>query len=392
MRPLKIAEGIYDVGVKDWNIRDFHGYSTSNGTTYNAFLIVDEKVVLIDTVKKGFGDELLKNISAVIDPKKIDFVVSNHAEMDHSGCLPQIMHVIGQEKPVYCSKMGEKNLKSHFQRQLNYQVVPNGSSMSIGKRTLNFMETRMLHWPDSMFTYIPEDKILFSSDAFGQHYAGHENFDDETGTSILGHAKKYYANILLLYAPKVKALIESVVAAGLDIKTICPDHGIIWRKDPGAIITKYMEWSDQAPTKKAVVLYDTMWNSTEKMAEAITSGLNAAGVEAIPMHVRKWHRSDIMTEIMDARAVIVGSPTLNNGLYPTLCDVLTYVKGLKPMNKIGASFGSYGWSGEAVKLLNAELTAMGMELINDGLKMQYVPDTDQLKTCFEFGKSIAEKI
>lgn len=392
MRPLKIAEGIYDVGVKDWNIRDFHGYSTYNGTTYNAFLIVDEKVVLIDTVKKGFGDEMLKNISAIIDPKKIDFVVSNHAEMDHSGCLPQVMHVIGQDKPVYCSKMGEKNLKAHFQRKINYQVVPTGSSMSIGKRTLNFMETRMLHWPDSMFTYIPEDKILFSSDAFGQHYAGHENFDDETGVSILEHAKKYYANILMLYAPKVKALIESVVASGLEINTICPDHGIIWRKDPGMIINKYVEWSDQVPAKKAVVLYDTMWNSTEKMAEAITSGFNAAGVEAIPMHVRKWHRSDIMTEILDAKAIIVGSPTLNNGLYPTLSDVLTYIKGLKPLNKIAAAFGSYGWSGEAVKLINAEFAAMGFELANDGLKMQYVPDTDQLKTCFEFGKSIAEKI
>jgi flavorubredoxin len=392
MRPLKIAEGIYDVGVKDWNIRDFHGYSTYNGTTYNSFLIVDEKIVLIDTVKKGFGDELLKNISKIIDPKKIDIVVSNHAEMDHSGCLPQIMHVIGEDKPVYCSKMGEKNLKAHFPKKLNYQVVDNTFTLPIGKRTLHFLETRMLHWPDSMFTYIPEDKILFSSDAFGQHFAGHEDFDDQVGVSILDHAKKYYANILLLYAPKVKSLIESVVAMNLDIKTICPDHGIIWRKDPSLIINKYLEWSDQKPSKKALVIYDTMWHSTEKMAEAITSGLNAAGVYAIPMHARKWHRSDIMTEIMDAGLVVIGSPTLNNGLYPTLSDVMTYVKGLKPLNKKGAAFGSYGWSGEAVKLINAEFTAMGIPLAHDGLRMQYVPDDEQLSACFEYGKQLAESL
>lgn len=392
MRPLKIAEGIYDVGVKDWNIRDFHGYSTYNGTTYNSFLIVDEKVVLIDTVKKGFGDELLKNISKIIDPKKIDIVVSNHAEMDHSGCLPQIMHAIGEDKPVYCSKMGEKNLKAHFSKKLNYQVVSNTFTLPIGKRTLHFLETRMLHWPDSMFTYIPEDKILFSSDAFGQHFAGHEDFDDQIGACILDHAKKYYANILLLYAPKVKALIESVVAMNLDIKTICPDHGIIWRKDPSVIINKYMEWSDQKPSKKALVIYDTMWHSTEKMAEAITSGLNSAGVYAIPMHARKWHRSDIMTEIMDAGLVVIGSPTLNNGLYPTLSDVMTYMKGLKPQNKKAAAFGSYGWSGEAVKLINAEFEAMGFSLVHEGLKMQYVPDDNQLTTCFDFGKQLAESL
>jgi flavorubredoxin len=391
MRPLKIAEGIYDVGVKDWNVRDFHGYSI-HGTTYNAFLIIDEKVVLIDTVKKGFGDELLRNIAAIIDPAKIDFVVSNHTEMDHSGCLTQVMNAIGKDKPVYCSKMGEKGLKAHFGDAINCQAVAGGSSISIGKRTLTFMETRMLHWPDSMFTYIPEDKILFSSDAFGQHYADVENFDDEVGTAIMKHAKKYFANILLLYSPKIKALIESVVASGIEINTICPDHGIIWRKDPGLIINQYLEWSEQKPSKKAVVLYDTMWESTEKMAKAVAAGINDAGVDVVLMHVRKWHRSDVITEVMDAKALILGSPTLNNGLYPTLCDVLTYIKGLKPKHKIGAAFGSYGWSGEAVKLLNAELEAMGIEQVHEGLKIQYVPNDDQLASCFEFGKTLAAKI
>ena len=392
MRPVEIAKGIYNVGVIDWNIRDFHGYSTYNGTTYNAFLIVDEKVVLIDTVKKEFSDELLNNISSIIDPKKIDFVVSNHAEMDHSGCLPKVMHIIGKDKPVYCSKMGAKNLAAHFQQKLNYQVVDKDLKINIGSRTLSFMETRMLHWPDSMFTYLPEDKILFSSDAFGQHYAGHENFDDELGKAVVKHAKKYFANILLPYSSRVGKLIKSVVESGLEIDMICPDHGILWRDNPGLIIDEYVNWSTQAPTKKAVILYDTMWQSTELMANAIAEGINSTGVNATPMHVRKWHRSDIMTEVLEAKAIIIGSPTLNNGLYPTLSDVITYLKGLKPLNKSGAAFGSYGWSGEAVKIINKEFAEMDIELINDGLRVQYVPDGELLKECRDYGVIIGNSI
>ena len=392
MRPVELAKGIYNVGVIDWNIRDFHGYSTYSGTTYNAFLIIDEKVVLVDTVKREFADDLIENISSLIDPKKIDFVVSNHAEMDHSGCLPKIMHIIGREKPVYCSKLGAKNLAAHFQQEINYQVVDKDMKLDIGSRTLTFLETRMLHWPDSMFTYIPEDKILFSSDAFGQHYAGHENFDDELGISAMKHAKKYYANILLPFSDRVSKLIETVSDAGLEFEMILPDHGILWRSDPAKIINAYVEWSQQKGGEKAVVLYDTMWSSTEKMANEIAAGLNASGIDVTPMNVRKWHRSDIMTEIIDSKAVIVGSPTLNNGLYPTLSDVLTYIKGLKPKGKIGAAFGSYGWSGEAVKLLNAELDSIGIKRLNDGLKVQYVPDAGKLQECFDFGKEIGQAV
>ncbi len=392
MRPVEIAKGIYNVGVVDWNIRDFHGYSTYNGTTYNAFLIVDEKVVLIDTVKKEFGDELINNISSIIDPSKIDFVISNHAEMDHSGCLPRMMHIIGKDKPVYCSKMGAKNLAAHFTQDINYQVVEKDLTLNIGKRTLSFMETRMLHWPDSMFTYIKEDKILFSSDAFGQHYAGHENFDNELGKAVIKHAKKYYANILLPYSTRVSNLIKSVADSGLEFKMICPDHGILWRENPGLIIDEYIKWSKQQPEPKAVVLYDTMWQSTEKMAIAIAEGINSSGIDAIPMHARKWHRSDIMTEVMEAKTLVIGSPTLNNGLYPTLSDVMTYIQGLKPRNKTGAAFGSYGWSGEAVKIINKKFEEMEIELIDDGLRVQYVPDGDTLKECYEYGKNIAASI
>ena len=389
MEPLEIAKGIYSVGVTDWNIRDFHGYSTHRGTTYNAFLIVDEKIILIDTVKKEFSGQLLDHISQIVDPKKIDIVVSNHSEMDHSGGLPRIMHKIGDDKPIYCSKMGFKNLSSHFTQKWHYHPVENNETLSIGKRTLTFLETRMLHWPDSMFTYVKEDKLLFSSDAFGQHYAGVEAFDDQLGDAVMLHAKKYFANILMLYGAKTLKLIEKIKELGLEFDMICPDHGVFWRKNIGSIIDAYGKWGRQDSEKKAVVIYDTMWHSTETMANAIVSGLASEGVPATPIHIRSSHRSDIITEILDAKAVIVGSPTLNNQMFPTVADVLTYIKGLKPKNKIGAAFGSYGWSGEAVRLINTELEAMKFDIIDAGLKLQYVPDGDGVKACYEFGRNIA---
>jgi len=392
MNPNEIAKDIYDVGVIDWNIRDFHGYSTYQGTSYNAFLIVDEKIALIDTVKKEFSDQLLENIAKIVDPKKIDYVISNHTEMDHSGSLPRVMHKIGEDKPLYCSKMGLKNLSRHFSQKWNYHSVANSETLNLGKRTLTFLETRMLHWPDSMFTYVKEDKILFSSDAFGQHYAGHEKFDDQIGDSIMPHAKKYFANILLLYSPLILKLLEKVTELGLEIDMICPDHGIIWRKDPGKIINAYAKWSSQKPEQKAVVVYDTMWHSTETMAQEIVQGIVEEGVIARPIHIRSSHRSEIMTEVLDAAAVIVGSPTINNQLFPTVSDFLTYMKGLKPKNKIGAAFGSYGWSGESVKLINQELEAMKFDIIDSGVKIQYVPNQDGKDICLELGRKIGKAI
>lgn len=393
MKPFEIAEKIYDVGVTDWNIRDFHGYSTELGTSYNAFLIIDEKIVLIDSVKKDFSDELIQNISSIVDPKKIDMVISNHTEMDHSGSLPRIMHRIGEDKPVYCSSMGVKNLSRHFPQKFNYQSIKSGETLSIGKRSFTFLETKMLHWPDSMFTYLNEDKILFSSDAFGQHYAGCEEFDDEADEHlIMLHAKKYFANILLLYAPLILNLVEKVMEMGLEFKMICPDHGILWRKNPNKIIEAYVKWSKQEPDKKAVVIYDTMWHSTQLMAEAIAEGIHSQGVFVKPMKLREFHRSDIMTEVLESRAVVVGSPTLNNGLFPTLADFLTYMKGLRPKNKLGAAFGSYGWSGEAVGLLQKHLEEMQFEIIEPGMKFQYVPDSKGLEACREMGRKIGRAV
>lgn len=392
MIPQKLAEGIYEVGAIDWNVRDFHGYSTDLGTTYNAYLIVDEKIALIDTVKKEFTGRLLEKISRIVDPSKIDVVISNHTEMDHSGGLPAIMEVIGRDKPVYCSKMGLKNLRRHFPDWLNLQEVADGQELSLGKRTLQFLETRMIHWPDSMFSYLKEDQILFSSDGFGQHYAGPERFDDEIDDAVMWHAKKYFANILWLYAPLIQKLLEKVLAMDLPIKMICPDHGIIWRRDPGKIIDAYVQWCKQQPEESALVVYDTMWHSTESMAEAIVTGLWEAGVKAQPMHARNVHRSDIVTAAFDAKALVIGSPTLNNGIFPTLADVLTYLKGLRPKNKLGAAFGSYGWGGEAPKAVHEILSDMDLEMVEEPLRIQFVPDQEALDACRDFGRRIGQII
>ena len=392
MKPIKVAEDIYALAAIDWNLRDFHGYATHLGTTYNAYLILDEKIALIDTVKAEFADDLIEGISHIVDPQKINLVISNHTEMDHSGSLPAIMQRIGKNKPVYCSKMGLKNLPRHFREALNYQAVENGGELSLGKKTLTFLETRMLHWPDSMFTYVKEDRILFSSDGFGQHYAGMERFDDEVGEKIMPHALKYFANILLPYSDLILKLVETVKKIGLAIDIICPDHGIIWRKDPGRIINAYAQWSSQKPRKKGLVVYDTLWHSTQEMAEAIVSGLGEEGVDAKPMHLRTFHRSDIITEIVDAGAIVIGSPTLNNGLFPTVSDFLTYLKGLRPKNKIAAALGSYGWSGEALSLITRELEEMKFKVIDPGLKVHYVPDREALESCTQLGKRIGEAL
>lgn len=391
MRPIEVAKGIYDVGVNDWNIEDFHGYSTPLGTSYNAFLILDEKVTLVDAVKKEFADQLIDNISTIIDPARIDFVISNHTEMDHSGALARVMHRIGEEKPLYCSKMGAKNLARHYDRPWNYRPVQDGEELSLGRRTLSFIETRMIHWPDSMFTYLKEDKILFSSDGFGQHYAGFEKFDDILGDAVMPHAQKYFANILTPFGPLIIKLVNKVVESGLEIEMICPDHGIIWRQEPEKIIKAYTNWSQQVARRKAVVVYDTMWGSTEKMADAVASGLNFEGIAVRPMYLRKWHRSDVMTEVLDAKAVIVGSPTLNSQPFPTVSDFLTYMKGLKPLDKIGAAFGSYGWSGEASAIIARELEAMKFEIV-DSVRHQYVPDKGGLEASYKLGRTIGRAI
>ena len=393
MPPIEIKKDIYWVGAIDWNIRDFHGYSTYKGTTYSAYLVLDEKVTLFDTVKGPFRSELLHNIRRVIDPARIDYVVVNHVEMDHSGCLPEILDAVRPEK-VFCSVKGREALLQHFHREdWPLHVVADGDTVRIGRRSVRFLETRMLHWPDSMFSYLPEERLLISSDAFGQHWATSERFDDQVdGPELLAHAAKYYANILLLYSPLVQKLLGRVRELGIPIDMIAPDHGLIWRGNPGAILERYDAWSQQVTKEKALVIYDTMWKSTATMARAVADGLIQAGVQVKLFDLQVNHRSDVMTEALDAKGLLFGSSTLNNQMLPRMADMLTYMKGLKPRNRIGAAFGSYGWSGDAVRHINRELEAMKIELVHPGVAVQYVPDHEGLRQCVELGLQAGRRI
>jgi flavorubredoxin len=390
MGPVQIKDNIYWVGVLDWDIRDFHGYSTPKGTTYNSYLVIDEKITLFDGVKRPFKNDLLESIGKIVDPRRIDYLVVNHVEMDHSGSIPELVELIQPEK-VVCSPMGKKTLIDHFNREdWPFHVVETGHQLKLGKKTVSFFETRMLHWPDSMMSYLTEDRILISSDAFGEHWATSERFDDEVDSGeLFSHAAKYYANILLLYSPLVQKLIAKFAEAGIEPAMIAPDHGLIWRKDIGGIVSAYGRWSRQESLKKAIVVYDTMWYATASMADAIGEGLKQEGLDFKLFDLKCNHRSDIMTEVLDASAIVIGSATINNGMMPAMADMLTYMKGLKPHGKVGGAFGSYGWSGEAVKQISDWMREMNISLVNDGLRVKFTPKKQDLEKCVEFGRQVA---
>ncbi len=393
MKPLEIKDKIYWVGAVDWNIRDFHGYSTYKGTTYNSYLMLDDKVTLFDTVKKGFTSDLIHRLRAVIEPEKVDYLVVNHMEMDHSGSLPEIVSLCRPEK-VFVSPQGQKALKLHFNDpDWPLEVVKSGDSISVGQRHIHFLETRMLHWPDSMFSYIPEEKLLISSDAFGHHWATSERFDDEVDTSeLMHHAAKYYGNILLLFSPLVQKLLAAVKEMGLEIDMIAPDHGVVWRKNPGMIIEAYDRWSRQETERRALVIYDTMWKSTSMMAKAVYEGITDLGVSAELLSLESTHRSDVVTELMYSKGLVIGSPTFNNHLLPRVADLLYYLKGLRPTNRVAAAFGSYGWSGEAVKQINQFFEDMKMEVVDPGVRINFVPNHEGLKLCRELGAKVAQAV
>ncbi|MGZ3494988.1 MAG: FprA family A-type flavoprotein [Thermodesulfobacteriota bacterium] len=391
MEKVELKKGIYWVGAIDWNIRDFHGYSTPFGTTYNAYLILDEKNVLVDTVKAPFYLEMLGRISEIIDPSKIDVVISNHVEMDHSGSLAQIVERIG--KPiVITSERGQKGLTKHYKKSFNFKTVKSGETFSIGHRNLTFVEAPMLHWPDSMFTYIKEDQLLLPNDAFGQHFASCQRFEDEMGDGVMKHAAKYYANILWPLAPLILRKVDEVVKMGIPIDMIAPSHGLIWRKNPNRIIEAYVNWSQGKTSNKILVIYDTMWGSTEGIAKSILKGLVEEGAEAKLLHLRSNHRSDIVEEMLEAKGILLGSPTLNNGMFPTMGDCLTYVKGLRPKGKLFGLFGSHGWGGGAIKEMRKILQEEKFEIWEKELPIQFVPDQEELKSAIQFGKEFARKV
>jgi anaerobic nitric oxide reductase flavorubredoxin len=389
---VELKEGVYWVGFVDWNIKKFHGheYSTHRGTTYNAYLIVDEKIALVDTVWGPYSQQLIENIKKIIDIKKIDYVIANHAETDHSGGLPELMKLI-PDATVVVSEKGNESIFKHYHENWKFKVVKSGESISLGKNNLVFVAAPMLHWPDSMFTYLTGKNILMPNDAFGMHYASSGRFNDEVDMiEVYQEAIKFYANILTPFSDLVIRKIEEFKKLNIPVDIIAPSHGIIWRKDPLQIVNKYYEWATQKNDGSVVIIYDTMWNATEKMAKAISEGLEMEGVKFKLFNMAVNDRNDVLTEVFKTKGIIIGSPTLNNGLLPTIKPILEDLKGLKFKNKVGAAFGSYGWSGENVKLIEENLEKARIKKLQDGIKIKWQPTKEELDQCVEFGRNFAK--
>ncbi|MCZ7403200.1 MAG: flavodoxin domain-containing protein [Candidatus Methanoperedens sp.] len=391
---VELKSGVYWVGYVDWNIKQFHGheYSTHRGSTYNAYLIVDEKIALVDTVWGPYSQALIDHINEIIDIKKIDYVIANHAETDHSGGLPAVMKHI-PNATVVVSEKGRESIPGHYHEDWNFKVVKTGDSISLGKNSLVFVSAQMLHWPDSMFTYLTGKNILMPNDAFGQHFASSSRFNDEVDTvEVYQEAIKYYANILTPFSDLVIRKIDEFKKLNIPVDIIAPSHGIIWRKDPLQIVSQYYEWAQGKNDGSAVIIYDTMWKGTEKMAQAMAKGLEKEGVKYKLFNVAISDRNDVLTEIFKTKGILIGSPTMNNGLLPTIMPILEDLKGLKFKNKVGAAFGTYGWSGENVKLIEEILEKAKIKILQEGIKFKWQPTKEELEKCVEFGRSFAQKM
>lgn len=389
----KITESVTWVGKVDWELKSFHGneYSTWKGSSYNSYLVRDEKIVLIDTVWQPYDKEFVARLKQDIDLKKIDYIIANHNEIDHSGALPELMREI-PDTPIYCTANGAKILKGHYHQDWNFVTVKTGDTLKLGKHTLTFIEAPMLHWPDTMFTYMDGENILFSNDAFGQHYATESLFNDTVDTSELyAEATKYYANILTPFSKFVVKKIEEILKLNLPVNLICPSHGVIWKNNPLQIVEQYMKWAQDYQENQVTLIYDTMWNATRTMAEAIAAGLEQAdpSLTVKLMNASKEDKNDVITEVFRSKGILLGSPAVNNGYMHSLGGLMEMIKGLKFRNKKAAAFGSYGWSGEAVKLLTEDLKNAGFDTVDPGHRSLWVPDEEELGKLNEYGRQLA---
>lgn len=392
-----ITNNVFWVGKNDWELRQFHGYeySTNKGSTYNSYLIKEEKNVLIDTVFQPFSNEFVENLSKEIELSKIDFIVANHAEIDHSGALPELMNLI-PDTPIYCTENGIKSLKGHYHKDWNFIPVKTGDKVSIGNnKELIFIQAPMLHWPDSMFCYLTGDNILFSNDAFGQHFCSELLFNDLVDQSELSaEAIKYYANILTPFSHLVTKKIDEVVKLNVPVDYICTSHGVVWRDNPLQIVNKYAEWANNYQENQITVIYDTMYNGTRSIAENIVKGINTVDkdVDVKLYNAAINDKNDVITEIFKSKAVLIGSPTVNNGIMYSIAGLLEMIKGLKFKNKKAASFGCYGWHDTSTKIISEILKDSGFEIIMDSMKSIWEPDQDVLDQSFEFGKQFVKQL
>jgi len=394
MRPFEIKKGIYWVGAVDWSVKSFHGhtYNTQRGTTYNAYLIVDDKIALVDTVYASFAGEMIEKIGDIIPPEKIDYVIANHVETDHSGAMPALMKLCPKAKVIGTAKCKEGLYKNYY-GDWDFQAVKTGDSLKLGKRVLSFVEAPMIHWPDSMFTYCPEEKLLMPNDAFGQHYATSKRFDDEVDQAeLMDEAAKYYGNILWPLSSLILKKLDEVVKMGIPITMIAPSHGIIWRKDPAKIINAYTSWAKNECKKKVVIVYETMWGATEKMARKIAEGITDSGISVRIFDINQADRTEVIKEMLDSKGYLVGSSTHNNGMLPAIAGFLDLLKGLKPKGRCGAAFGSCGWAGGALNSVEGLLKEAGIGIAQAPISFKYVPDQNEMKSCYDYGKEFAGKL
>ena len=394
MAKIEIKKDIFWVGAVDWNVRNFHGhtYTTKRGTTYNAYLIVDDKITLVDTVHPSFTPELIDRIKEIVPLADIDYIIANHVEMDHSGSLPEILKLSPKAK-VFGSAKCKEGLYRYYYGDWNFQVVKTGDKLPLGKRSLSFIEAPMIHWPDSMFTYCPEEKLLMPNDAFGQHYATSERFEDQVDPcALMDEAAKYYGNILWPLSGLIAKKIDEVLKMKLPIDMIAPSHGVIWRKEPSKIIDAYIGWAQNQTLEKVVIVYETMWGSTEILARKICEGLRCAGVSVRLFDIAQSDSTEVIKEMLDAKGFLIGSSTHDNGMLNKIGGFLEFLKGLSPKNRIAAAFGSYGWAGGAVGEIEDLLKKAKIEVTLPGYSVKYRPDTEQLEGCYKFGREFAKKI
>ncbi|TFH30588.1 MAG: anaerobic nitric oxide reductase flavorubredoxin [Promethearchaeota archaeon] len=390
---FRVKNNVYWVGIKDWEIQKFHGneYSTDHSTTYNSYLIKEEKTVLIDTVWMPFSKEFVKNLAREIDLHKIDYIIANHGEIDHSGGLQELMALI-PDTPIYCTQNGVDILKGHYHKDWNFHTVKTGDTLDIGNgKALVFVEMRMLHWPDSMATYLTQDNILFSNDAFGQHYLNDFMYNDLVDQDLLWQeCIKYYANILTPFSALVDKKIKEVLDLKIAIDIIEPSHGVIWRDNPLQIVKKYMEWAKDYQENQVSIIYDTMWNGTRIMAEVISEGIRETNptIKIQLLNAATIDKNDILTEVFKSKAILVASPTIGKGILSSMAEIMEMIKGLDFKNKKAASFGCYGWSGESIKELNILLEKAKFELLNNGIRAKWNPDDESRQKCADFGKGI----
>lgn len=389
--PVQVADRVYWVGAIDWNARHFHGYTytTPRGTTSNAYLILGDEPALVDTVGPGFEDEMMARIRELIDPAQIRYLIANHGESDHSGAIPHVLAHAPQARLI-CTRKGTESLGAYFPQLHDFQVVATGDTLPLGGKTLSFIETPMLHWPDSMFTYVQEDRLLLSNDAFGQHLASSQRFADEVPAwQLWDEAERYYANILTPFSRLVLRKLDEVAKSGLEIDTIAPSHGVIWRKNPGQIVEAYQRWASGTAKERVLVVYETMWGSTEKLARALAEGVADEGVEALLRGLPMAGTTEVVKELLEAKGLLIGSSTHNQRALLNVAAFMEDLKGLRFTRKIGAAFGSHGWAGGAVAQLEEGLREAGFEVMPSELAVRWAPSGDELVRAREFGRNFA---